>query len=66
MLISGFSEWSILWMTLASSGAFTVANLMAEIIFKMVNNQNQVYHDGSALGTIIIFFIFPECDWRHF
>ena len=41
--ISGFSDRSILWATLGSGGAFTVVNILAEIIFKMANNQNQVH-----------------------
>ena len=41
--ISGFSDRSILWATLGSGGAFTMVNILAEIIFKMANNQNQVH-----------------------
>ena len=42
ILCEGISEWSILATTLVSSTVFTSANLVGEIIFKMVNDQNQV------------------------
>ena len=44
ILCEGISEWSILVTILASSIVFTSINLMAEFIFKLVNNQNQVLH----------------------
>ena len=39
--------------TLVSSTVFTFLNLLAEIIFKLVNNQNQVLNQVK---------IFPGCD----
>ena len=51
--LKGISEWSILVTTLVSSIMFTSINLMGEIIFKLVNNQNQVLNQVK---------IFPGCD----
>ena len=37
--------------TLTSSLVFTVTNILAEIVFKAVNGQNQVFLDPSARNT---------------
>ena len=57
--VKGISEWSILATTLVSSTVFTFINLVGEIIFKMVNNQNQVLiYDQSF---VLVFCFGEEC-----
>ena len=53
LLLTGLSERSILVTTLTSSLVFTVTNILAEIVFKAVNGQNQVFLDNIVVAYMV-------------